>query len=225
VEIRGSEKPDQVVIICVHLDSWDLGTGSTDDVTGVASVLEAARAIKVLGLRPRRTIRIVLFTGEEQGQMGSREYVKQHRAELPKISGVLADDTGSGRLSTIRLNQNFRAHKLVDTALAPMRDLKLTEPGMERFYGSDYGHSMMSAFPAFLVLAVNPITTTPKPTPSTKFEKMASSRQPSHWQVGHTTPLNCPIYFRGIKCWSLPVAGGPAASSGSVPGMVLISAS
>lgn len=149
MEIRGSEKPDQVVIICVHLDSWDLGTGSTDDVTGVASVLEAARAIKVLGLRPRRTIRIVLFTGEEQGQMGSREYVKQHRAELPKISGVLADDTGSGRLSTIRLNQNFRAHKLVDTALAPMRDLKLTEPGMERFYGSDYASFNDVGVPGF----------------------------------------------------------------------------
>ena len=81
------------------------------------------RAIKALGLQPKRTIRMVLFTGEEQGQVGSREYVKQHESELGKISAVLADDSGAGRLSTIRLNQNFAAHRLVDLVLAPMGEL------------------------------------------------------------------------------------------------------
>ena len=77
-EIRGSEKPDEVVIIGAHLDSWDLGTGATDNGTGSAAVLEAARALKKLGVKPKRTIRFVLFTGEEQGLNGSKAYVKQH---------------------------------------------------------------------------------------------------------------------------------------------------
>ena len=148
-EIAGSERPDEVVIICAHLDSWDLASGSTDDGTGVASVMEAGRAIKALGLQPKRTIRIVLFSGEEQGLVGSREYVRRHEAELGKISAVLADDTGTGRLSTVRLNQNFAAHKLVDTVLAPMRELNLIEPGMERFYGSDYASFNDVGVPGF----------------------------------------------------------------------------
>ena len=108
-EIRGAEKPDEVVILCAHLDSWDLGSGSTDDGTGVVSALEAMRAIKAVGLRPKRTIRLVLFTGEEQGESGSREYVKQHRDEWAKISAVLADDTGTSRILTLRLHQQLRS--------------------------------------------------------------------------------------------------------------------
>src|SRR5713101_4881910 len=76
-EIRGSEKPDEVVLIGAHLDSWDLGTGSTDNGTGSAAVLEAARALTKLNLKPKRTIRFVLFSGEEQGLYGSQEYVEK----------------------------------------------------------------------------------------------------------------------------------------------------
>jgi carboxypeptidase Q len=155
-EIRGSQKPDEVVIICAHLDSWDLATGATDDGTGVAAVLEALRAIKALGLRPKRTIRLVLFTGEEQGQVGSREYVKKHQSELGKISAVLTDDSGTGRLSTIRLNQNFAAHKLVDAVLAPMGDLNLVEPGMDRYYGSDYASFNEVNVPGFASSGTQP---------------------------------------------------------------------
>ena len=72
-EIRGSEKPDEVVMLGAHLDSWDLGTGSTDNGTGSMAVLEAARALAKLQLKPKRTIRFVLFTGEEEGLVGSRE--------------------------------------------------------------------------------------------------------------------------------------------------------
>jgi len=74
-EIPGSEKPDEVVIIGAHLDSWDLGTGATDNGTGSMAVVAAARALKKAGVKPRRTIRFVLFTGEEQGLNGSKEYV------------------------------------------------------------------------------------------------------------------------------------------------------
>src|ERR1700693_2936259 len=66
-EIRGSEKPDEIVLLGAHLDSWDLGTGSTDNGTGSMIVMEAARALQKSGLRPKRTIRLGLFSGEEQG--------------------------------------------------------------------------------------------------------------------------------------------------------------
>jgi carboxypeptidase Q len=148
-EIRGAERPDEVVILGAHLDSWDLGSGSTDDGTGVVSVIEAGRAIKALGLRPRRTIRIVLFTGEVQGEVGSREYVKRHQAELSKISAVLEHDTGTPRVLTIGLHQNYAARKLVDTTLAPLRELRLIEPRMERHYGSDYASFNEVGVPGF----------------------------------------------------------------------------
>ena len=105
-EIRGTEKPDEIVIIGAHLDSWDLGTGATDNGTGSMAVLAAARALQKVGAKPKRTIRFVLFTGEEQGLNGSRAYVKAHKDELPKISGVLVHDTGTGKVLTIGLMGN-----------------------------------------------------------------------------------------------------------------------
>src|SRR5713101_6335347 len=73
-EIKGSEKPDEVVILGAHLDSWDMGTGSTDNGTGSMAVLEAARTLAKLNLKPKRTIRFALFTGEEEGLVGSEKY-------------------------------------------------------------------------------------------------------------------------------------------------------
>ena len=96
-EIRGSELPDEYVIVSAHLDSWD-GPGSegcTDNGTGSATVLEAARILKAAGARPRRTIRFCNWTGEEQGLLGSKGYVEQHKAELPRISAVFVDDGGT----------------------------------------------------------------------------------------------------------------------------------
>src|SRR6267378_1210844 len=137
-EIRGSEKPDEVVIIGGHLDSWDLGTGSTDDGTGSAAVLEAARALTRLNLKPKRTIRFVLFSGEEQGLYGSQEYVKAHKNDLEKISAVLVHDTGTGRVLTLGLHDNYQDRELVDQVLAPLRELKLVEPRMARSFGTDH---------------------------------------------------------------------------------------
>src|SRR2546427_13213982 len=77
-EIRGTDHPGQVVIVGAHLDSWDLGTGTTDNGTGSMATLEAARIIAQSGLKPRRTIRFILFTGEEQGLLGSRKYAEAH---------------------------------------------------------------------------------------------------------------------------------------------------
>jgi carboxypeptidase Q len=151
-EIRGGEKPDEVVILCAHLDSWDLASGSTDDGTGVVAVLEAMRAIQAAGSRPKRTIRFVLFTGEEQGEVGSREYVKQHRDEWPRISAVLADDTGTSRILTLRLHQNYAARQTVDATLAPLEELGLVQPWMERYHGSDYAQFNDVGVPGFSLI-------------------------------------------------------------------------
>lgn len=94
-EIPGSEYPDEVVLVGAHLDSWQPGTGAQDDGTGVAAVLETARAILALHHPSRRTIRFVLFGGEEQGMLGSTAYVRQHSAELGHIDAVLITDSGS----------------------------------------------------------------------------------------------------------------------------------
>src|SRR5262249_4053120 len=98
-EMRGREKPDEVGILGAHLDSWGLGTGALVNGCTAAVVIAAARAIKAPGLVPRRTIRFILFSGEEQGTIGSYAYVKAHRAEMDKIRAVIIYDTGSGRVT------------------------------------------------------------------------------------------------------------------------------
>lgn len=98
-ELRGSDRPDEVVVVGAHLDSWDLGTGATDDGAGVVAVLEAARTLASSGVRPRRTIRFVLFGGEEQGLLGSSAYVRAHREELARVQAVLILDNGTGRIT------------------------------------------------------------------------------------------------------------------------------
>jgi carboxypeptidase Q len=95
-EIQGAVHPEKVVLVGAHLDSWDLGTGATDDGFGVAAILGAARALVRSGLRPARTLRFVLFTGEEEGLLGSRAYVRQHAGELGNIVAVFALDWGAG---------------------------------------------------------------------------------------------------------------------------------
>jgi len=91
-EIEGAVRPEQVLLVSAHLDSWDLGTGATDDGFGAAAVLGAARALVRTSLRPARTLRFVLFTGAEEGLLGSRAYVRQHAAELGNIVAAFALD-------------------------------------------------------------------------------------------------------------------------------------
>src|SRR2546430_2482512 len=98
-EIPGSELPGQVVIVGAHLDSWDLGTGATDNGTGAMCTLEAARAIAQSGLKPKRTIRFVLFTGEEQGLIGSRKYAAAHAGEADSIQAIIVLDNGTGAIT------------------------------------------------------------------------------------------------------------------------------
>jgi carboxypeptidase Q len=98
-EIPGSDKPDEIVVVGAHLDSWDLGQGATDNGTGTVVILEAARALIKSGAKPKRTIRFILFTGEEQGLHGSAAYVAAHKDEMAKITAALVHDTGTGKVT------------------------------------------------------------------------------------------------------------------------------
>lgn len=127
-EIKGSEKPDEFVVIGAHLDSWDLAQGTTDNGTGSSVVLESARTLGKLakeGIRPKRTIRICLFSGEEQGLHGSREYVKLHKDELPKTSMALVHDTGTGRVLSIALQGRSALKPLFEKELTALKELKV----------------------------------------------------------------------------------------------------
>jgi hypothetical protein len=118
-EIPGSELPGEVVLLGAHLDSWNPGTGAQDNGTGVASLLEAARAIEALHRAPRRTIRFVLFSGEEEGLLGSKAYVEQHLADLANIDAVLVAD--SGAQPALGWNVNAREDlKETMAAIAPL---------------------------------------------------------------------------------------------------------
>ena len=98
-EIPGREKPDEIVVLGGHLDSWDLGQGAVDDAAGLGIAIEAARLIRQLPRRPRRTLRVVAFANEENGLAGSRAYAKAHAAELPFHVAAIECDSGAGRVS------------------------------------------------------------------------------------------------------------------------------
>ena len=102
-EIPGREHAEEIFVVGAHLDSWDLSEGATDNGTGSTSVLAAADAILKSGLRPRRTIRFVLFTGEEQGLLGSLAYIKQHESEMKNHLGDVVLDEGQGPISEFQL--------------------------------------------------------------------------------------------------------------------------
>jgi carboxypeptidase Q len=102
-EVRGSTNPEQIVIVGGHLDSWDLASGSTDNGFGVATTLGAAEAIVKAGLTPRRTIRFVLFTGEEQGDDGSFNYVRLHTGEMANHLAAIVLDDGQGPVTGFAL--------------------------------------------------------------------------------------------------------------------------
>lgn len=122
-EIKGSEKPDEVIVIGGHLDSWDVGTGALDDATGVAITTAAAKLIGELPRHPKRTIRVVMWGSEESG--GSSEaYVAAHKDELPKIVLAGESDTGADRIYSLKLPAGAQKHAIATTAgdvLAPLK--------------------------------------------------------------------------------------------------------
>jgi carboxypeptidase Q len=122
-EIKGSEHPGEVVIVGAHLDSWDLGTGASDNGTGSMATLEAARIIARSGVKPKRTIRFILFTGEEQGLIGSRKYAESHAAEADSIQAVIVLDNGVGAITGQALQSRLDLYYLWRALLNPVHDL------------------------------------------------------------------------------------------------------
>ncbi|HYM62142.1 MAG TPA: M28 family peptidase [Thermoanaerobaculia bacterium] len=145
--IRGTDKSDEIVIFGAHLDSWDLGTGALDNGVNSATVIDLARAIRATGLRPRRTIRFVLFTGEEQGMIGSREYVRAHASELPKVVMMLTADIGSGKTTGFFLNGREDLRRGVEEALGPIYSAKEQQNPIDGIDGTDNFDFLISGVP------------------------------------------------------------------------------
>ncbi len=149
-EIRGYEKPDEVVILGAHLDSWELGTGALDNGCNATLVIEAARAIKATGLLPRRTIRFVLFSGEEQGTIGSYEYVKAHRAELDKIRAMITFDAGIGRVTGYSLGGRRDIEAGVREVLKPLEAWGANNHTFDASFGTDNFDFMLEGVPTLV---------------------------------------------------------------------------
>jgi carboxypeptidase Q len=121
-ELVGRERPDEVVVVSGHLDSWDVGTGAMDDGGGAVAAWEAVRLMQRLGLHPRRTVRVVLWTNEENGVRGGNGYRDAHRAQLDRHQLAIESDNGVFRPLGFRFQGS-------DAALASMRQVsRLLEP-------------------------------------------------------------------------------------------------
>jgi carboxypeptidase Q len=149
-EIRGYEKPDEVVILGAHLDSWEFGTGALDNGCNAALVIEAARAIKATGLLPRRTIRFVLFSGEEQGTVGSFEYVKAHRAELDKIRAMITFDAGIGRVTGYSLGGRRDLEAGLREVLKPLESWGSNNHTYDASFGTDNFDFLLEGVPTLV---------------------------------------------------------------------------
>src|SRR5215475_4961381 len=149
-EIRGYEKPDEVVVLGAHLDSWDLGTGALDNGCNSALVIEAARAIKATGLLPRRTIRFILFSGEEEGLLGSWQYVRAHRGEMDKYRGVVIFDDGVGRTTGFSLGGRRDIEAAVNGILKPFRGWGVSQQTLDVSTGTDHLDFLLEGVPTLV---------------------------------------------------------------------------
>ncbi len=148
-EIPGSERPDEWILIGAHLDSWDFGTGAQDNGTGAVSVLEIGRALMSLGKAPRRSIRLALWGGEEEGVLGSYAYTQSHKSEMDKCVAVLNTDNGAGHPKGWKV----QGREDLRNAMQPWSDglLKNLNGGdlsLETTYDTDHGPFMLQGIPA-----------------------------------------------------------------------------
>lgn len=146
-EIRGREKPDDVVLAGAHLDSWDLGTGVLDNGANCVMLLDIARQIAALGSRPRRSIRFVLFTGEEQGMFGSLGYARTHAAELDRHAAVAIFDIGTGRFTGFSLGGRADLQPFVETALQGHAGAAALKHTTDAYVGTDNFDFLLEGVP------------------------------------------------------------------------------
>ncbi len=149
-ELRGSEKPDEFVILGAHLDSWDLGTGALDNGCNAALVVDALRAIKASGVRPRRSIRFILFSGEEEGMVGSHAYAIAHRPELDKAAGVVVFDSGIGRVTGFSLGGRRDVVDAATPLVAPLKALDAATLTTDADWGTDNFDFLLEGVPTFV---------------------------------------------------------------------------
>lgn len=165
-EIPGGDLRDQLVMLGGHMDSWHSGTGATDNGAGVAVCMEAVRILRALNLQPRRTIRIALWTGEEQGLLGSRAYVAQHFRKAPptgappgslgeimpeyeKLSAYYNLDVGTGKVRGVYLAGNEAAAPLFRQWLVPFRDTGAQTLSLSDQFGTDHNSFNSAGLPGF----------------------------------------------------------------------------
>jgi hypothetical protein len=156
-EIPGTDAMlrDEVVFVGAHLDSWHTATGATDNADGATAVMEAMRILTAVHVRPRRTVRVALWGGEEQGLLGARAYVDQHlrdEASRSKISVYLNDDPGSGRTYGFYMEHNEAAKRIFDGWLGPLRDVGVRRNVIEGIGATDHVPFDQVGIPAFTVI-------------------------------------------------------------------------
>ncbi|HEX9365441.1 MAG TPA: M20/M25/M40 family metallo-hydrolase [Vicinamibacterales bacterium] len=157
-EIPGTDLAGEVVMLGAHFDSHPFATGATDNATGSTAMLEALRIIRTLGLKPRRTIRIGLWTGEEQGLLGSRAYVLAHFAdpqtmvvkpEHGKLAAYFNLDNGTGRIRGIWMQRNLAVRPVFEQWIAPLKDLGVTILGPRDVASTDHSSFDAVGLPGF----------------------------------------------------------------------------
>jgi len=147
--LRGTTAPEEFVLLGAHLDSWDLGTGATDNAAGAAAVIEAARLLASSGAHPRRSIRFALFSGEEQGLFGSLAYVAKHKDELKRHSAMFVIDTGTGRIDGMSLQGRAEVLPLMRQVVEPLVALGVVDTDLRLEWGSDHLPFDEAGVPAF----------------------------------------------------------------------------
>jgi carboxypeptidase Q len=146
-EIRGTQNPEQVVVVGGHLDSWDLASGTTDNGCGTAVTLGAAEAIVKSGYKPRRTIRFVLFTGEEEGLLGSLAYVKAHQNEMANYVAALILDFGQGPVIGFQLGGHDDLIPTVKKFAASLQAFGNLQVDDDVEFGTDTGPFTLAGIP------------------------------------------------------------------------------
>jgi carboxypeptidase Q len=148
-DIKGSEHPEQVIIVSGHLDSWDLGTGAIDDAAGVAVSMEAANLIQKLHLKPKRTIRVIAWMNEENGLAGSKQYGKDHEKEWSNHFAAMETDGGAGHPIGINIKGKFEIKKLLAPVLAVLQESGAGGTNFAEHIGADIESMEKADVPAF----------------------------------------------------------------------------
>src|SRR5438552_2567855 len=148
-DIKGSEHPEQVIVVSGHLDSWDLGTGAIDDGAGVAVSMEAANLIQILHLKPKRTIRVIAWMNEENGSAGSKQYGKDHEKEWSNHFAAMETDGGAGHPIGINIKGKFEIKKLLAPVLAVLQESGAGGTNFTEHIGADIEPMEKAGVPAF----------------------------------------------------------------------------